>query len=46
MDTCKVALRVYQYTAIVRVLSSYSHRTATNTLDFHECVIDEVPVPI
>ncbi|HDI3253751.1 IS481 family transposase [Vibrio cholerae] len=51
MDTCKIAPVVYQYTAIddctrYRVLRCYSRRTAANTLDSIECVIEEMPFPI
>lgn len=51
MDTCKIAPNLYQYTAIddctrYRVLRLYSRRTSSNTLDFIECVIDEMPFPI
>lgn len=51
MDTCKNAPGIYQYTAIddcsrYRVLRCYSRRTAGNTVDFIECVIDEMPFPI
>jgi len=51
MDTCKIAPNLYQYTAIddrtrYRVLRLYARRTVTNTLDFIDCVIDEMPFPI
>lgn len=51
MDTCKLAPRLYQYTSIddctrYRVLRLYNRRTAANTLDFLECVIEEMPFPI
>lgn len=51
MDTCKIAPGVYQYTSIddctrYRVLRLYRRRTAANTLDFLDCVIDEMPFPI
>lgn len=51
MDTCQIAPRLYQYTAIddctrYRVLRLYSRRTACNTLDFIDCVIEEMPFPI
>lgn len=51
MDTCKIAAGIYQYTAIddcsrYRVLRCYSRRTATNTVNFIECVVDEMPFPI
>jgi len=51
MDTCKIAPRLYQYTAIddctrVRVLALYSARTAANSLLFLEMVIEEMPFPM
>jgi transposase InsO family protein len=51
MDTCKIAPRLYQYTAIddctrVRVLAIYSRRTAANSLLFLDKVIEEMPFPI
>jgi len=51
MDTCKIAPGLYQYTSIddctrYRVLRLYERRTAANTLDFLDCVIDEMPFPI
>lgn len=51
MDTCKIAPNLYQYTSIddctrYRVLRLYSRRTASHTLEFIECVIDEMPFPI
>src|ERR1043166_4683 len=51
MDTCKIAPKLYQYTAIddctrVRVLAIYSRRTAANSLLFLEKVIEEMPFPI
>ena len=51
MDTCKIAPGLYQYTAIddctrYRVLRLYSRRTASNTMDFIDCVIEEMPFPI
>lgn len=51
MDTCKIAPGLYQYTSIddctrYRVLRLYSRRTAANTLDFIDCVIEEMPFPI
>jgi transposase InsO family protein len=51
MDTCKIAPGLYQYTAVddctrYRVLRVYARRTANNTLDFIENVIDEMPFPI
>ncbi len=51
MDTCKIGPGLYQYTAIddctrYRVLRLYKQRTAANTLDFIDCVIEETPFPI
>ena len=51
MDTCKIASGLYQYTSIddctrYRVLRLYNRRTAANTLDFLDCVIEEMPFPI
>lgn len=51
MDTCKIKSGMYQYTSIddctrYRVLRVYKRRTAANTLDFIECVLDEMPFPI
>lgn len=51
MDTCKIAPHLCQYTTIddctrYRVLRLYKSRTATNTIDFVESVIEEMPFPI
>ena len=51
MDTTKIAPGLYQYTSVddctrYRVLRLYNRRTAANTLDFIDCVIDEMPFPI
>jgi transposase len=51
MDTCKIAPVLYQYSSVddctrYRKLMLYSNRTADNTLDFIECVIEEMPFPI
>jgi transposase InsO family protein len=51
MDTCKIAPGLYQYTAVddctrYRVLRIYPRRTADNTLDFIDCVTEEMPFPI
>ena len=51
MDTCKIASGLYQYTSIddctrYRVLRLYNRRTAANTLDFLDCVIEEMPFSI
>ena len=51
MDTCKICSGVYQYTAVddctrYRVLAVYRRRTAANTLDFLDKIIEEMPFPI
>lgn len=51
MDTCKIAPGLYQYTAIddctrYRVLRLYKRRTAANTINLIESVIEEIPFPI
>ena len=51
MDTTKIAPGLYQYTSIddctrYRVLRLYDRRTAANTLDFIDSVIEEMPFPI
>ncbi len=51
MDTCKIAPRIYQYTAVdncsrYRVLDVYKRRTAANTFAFIDKVIEELPFPI
>ncbi len=51
MDTSKIGPGLYQYTSIddctrYRVLRLYKRRTAANTLNFIDCVIDEMPFPI
>jgi transposase InsO family protein len=51
MDTCKIAPGIYQHTSVddctrYRVLRLYTRRTASNTLDFLDCVMDEMPFPI
>ena len=51
MDTCKIGPVIYQYTSIddctrYRVLRIYKRRTAANTLDFIDCVTEEMPFPI
>lgn len=50
MDTCKIAPG-NQYTAVddctrYQVLRVYPRRTANNTLDFVDCVLEEMPFPI
>ena len=51
LDTCKIGPLLYQYTAIddctrLRVLRLYSRRSAQETLDFLDAVIDEMPFPV
>ena len=51
MDVCKIAGGLYQYTAIddctrYKILALYKRRTALNTLDFLEQVMDRMPFPI
>ncbi len=51
MDVCKVAPGLYQYTAIDdctrwKVVELYSHRTANNTLDFLDQLLERMPFPI
>lgn len=51
MDTCKIAPGIYQYTAIddctrYRVPRCYSRCTAANTVNFIDCVVEEMPFPI
>jgi transposase InsO family protein len=51
MDVCKIAGGLYQYTAIddctrYKILALYIRRTALNTLDFLEQVMDRIPFPI
>ena len=51
MDTTKICNGLIQYTAVddctrYRVLRLYSRRTAANTLDFLDCVREEMPFPI
>lgn len=51
MDVCKIAPSIYQYTAIddctrYKVLRLYRRRTATNTMDFLDAVIEEMPFAI
>jgi transposase len=51
MDTCKIAASVYQFTAIddctrFQVVKIYPRRTASNTQDFLEKVMEEMPFPI
>jgi transposase InsO family protein len=51
MDVCKISTGIYQYTAIddcsrFRVLHIYSRRTAKNSIDFLERVVEKMPFPI
>jgi len=51
MDTCKIAPGIFQYTSVddcsrYRVLAVFSRRTAANTMDFLDQVIEEMPFPI
>ncbi len=51
MDTCKIAPGLIQYTSVddctrYRVSWRYNRRTAANTLDFIDCVLDEMPFPV
>ena len=51
MDTCKIGSGLIQYTAVddctrYRVLRLYERRTAANTLDFIDCVLEEMPFPV
>lgn len=51
IDTCKIALGLYQYTAVddctrFRVLGLYEKRTASNTLLFLERLIEQMPFSI
>lgn len=51
IDTCKISPGLYQYTAVddctkYQVVEIYSRRTAENTLDFLEKVIEEMPFPV
>jgi transposase InsO family protein len=51
IDTCKIALGLYQYTAVddctrYLVAEVYSARTASNTILFLEKVIEEMPFPV
>lgn len=51
IDTCKIAPGIYQYTAVDdcsrwRVMELYKRRTAANTLDFIDIMIEQFPFPI
>ncbi|QMW03313.1 IS481 family transposase [Spirosoma foliorum] len=51
MDVCKITTGIYQYTAIddcsrFRVMYTYKRRTAANTIDFLDRLIEQMPFPI
>ena len=51
IDTCKIRPGIYQFTAVddctrFRVLDIYKRRTANNTLEFIDKMIEEFPFPI
>ncbi len=51
MDTCTIAPGCYQFTAVddftrYRVLAVFPRRTANNTLQFLEQVVEEMPFPV
>jgi transposase InsO family protein len=51
MDVCKIAPGIYQYTAIddctrYKVLRLFRRRTANNTMEFFDAVIEEMPFAI
>lgn len=51
MDVCKIALGIYQYTAIddctpYKVLRLFRRRTANNTIAFFDAVIEDMPFAI
>lgn len=51
IDTCEIADGLYQYTAIndctrMKVIKLYAQRSAENSLDFFEYVVEELPFPI
>lgn len=51
MDTCKIAPGIYQYTAVDdcsrwRVLEIYKRRTAENTFNFIDLILEQFPFPI
>ena len=48
MDVCKIRHKLYQYTAIddctrYKIIDLYARRTAENTLDFLDRVIERIP---
>lgn len=51
MDTCKISPGIYQYTAVDdcsrwRVLEIYTRRTANNTLQFLDLILEQFPFAI
>lgn len=51
IDVCKIDTGIYQYTAIddcsrFRVMHTYKRRTAKNSIDFLERIIEQMPFPI
>jgi transposase InsO family protein len=51
MDTCKIGKGFYQYTAVddctrYKVVALFPKRTAANTLNFLEQVVEEMPFPV
>ena len=51
MDVCKIAPKLYQYTAIddctrLKVLRLYPNKQAASTLNFLDQVVAEFPFPV
>jgi transposase len=51
LDSCEIADGLYQYTAIddctrMKVVNLYSQKSADNSIDFLEYVLEELPFPI
>ena len=51
IDVCKITTGIYQYTAIddcsrFRVLCTYSRKTAKNSMDFLDRVMEQMPFPV
>jgi hypothetical protein len=51
LDVCKIAAALYQYTAIDdcsrwKVMGLYPRRSASSTLNFLDCLLEEMPFPI
>jgi len=51
IDVCKITTGIYQYTAIddcsrFRVMYTYSRRTAKNSINFLERLLEQMPFPI